>query len=181
MTLRPFALPSSVRVVSLGLAMGIVLATPGTTAAAPDQDALVQQMTSLNKAAIVAYSAGDFDKSKSQLLQAVALAKKDSQLQAHPIMARTYLHLGVLYIDGFEDHDEGLAYFVKALKVRPDIEVTSSLATQTVKSAFEEAKAAEKTEKTAKGEASGGGAVAAHPAPAPGGSVPPAAQSQAAA
>ena len=108
--------------------------------AAADQEAILQQITSLNKAAIAAYSAGDFDKAKSQLLQAVALAKKDSELQTHPVMARTLLHLGVLYVDGFEDNPGGIAYFVKALKIRPDIEVSQALATKTVKSAFDEAK-----------------------------------------
>lgn len=110
------------------------------TSAAADQEAILQQITSLNKGAIAAYSDGDFDKAKSQLLQAVALAKKDNELQTHPLMARTFLHLGVLYVDGFEDNPGGIAYFVKALKIRPDIEVSQSLATKTVKSAFEEAK-----------------------------------------
>ncbi len=108
--------------------------------AAADQEAILQQITSLNKAAIAAYSAGDFDKAKSQLLQAVALAKKDSELQTHPVMARTLLHLGVLYVDGFEDNPGGIAYFVKALKIRPDIEVSQALATKSVKSAFDEAR-----------------------------------------
>ena len=110
------------------------------TSAAADQEALLQQMTNLNKGAIAAYSAGDFDKSKSQLLQAVALAKKDSELETHPLMARTFLHLGVVYVDGLEDRATGVKYFVKALKIRPDIELSRALATTTVKSAFEEAK-----------------------------------------
>ena len=107
---------------------------------AVDQDALLQQITALNKSAIAAYSDGDFAKSKNQLLQAVALGKKDPELQTHPLMARTFLHLGVVYVDGIEDRPSGIRYFVKALKIRPDIEVTQSLATKTVKSAFEEAK-----------------------------------------
>jgi hypothetical protein len=108
--------------------------------AAADQEATLQQITALNKAAIAAYSAGDFDKSKDQLLQAVAAANKDPELQTHPLMARTYLHLGVVYVDGLEDNAGGIAYFVKALKIRPDIEVTQALATKTVKSAFDQAK-----------------------------------------
>lgn len=107
---------------------------------AADQEAALNQITSLNKGAIAAYSDGDFDKAKRQLLQAAALGKKDSEIQNHPLMARTYVHLGVLYVDGLEERDAGVRYFVKALKIRPDIEVTQVLATKTVKSAFEEAK-----------------------------------------
>src|SRR6185295_7783257 len=86
-----------------------------------------------------AYSDGDFDKAKAQLMKAVNLAKKDAELAQHPMMARTYLHLGVLYVDGLEDRKTGVKYFEKALKIRPDIQVSEALATKTVKSAFDEA------------------------------------------
>ncbi|MEO5769397.1 MAG: hypothetical protein ABIS92_13685, partial [Polyangia bacterium] len=122
---------------SIGLLFLLVIAR---TSFAADQDATLQQMTSLNKGAIAAYSAGDFDKCKTQLLQAVALGNKNSELQTHPLMARTYLHLGVLHVDGFEDRPTGVQYFVKALKIRPDIELTQALATASAKSAFDEAK-----------------------------------------
>ena len=54
-------------------------------------------------------------------------------------MARVYLHLGVLYIDGLENRAVGLRYFVKALKIQPDITVKSNMATKPVMSAFAEA------------------------------------------
>jgi hypothetical protein len=107
---------------------------------AAGEDALLQEMTTLNASAIDAYSAGDFDKAKGRLLQAVALGKKDAGLRTHPLMARTYMHLGALYVDGFEDRKTGIGYFVKALKIRPDIDMTDSLVTKTVTSALAQAK-----------------------------------------
>ena len=54
-------------------------------------------------------------------------------------MARVYLHLGVLYVDGLDNRAVGVKYFVKALKIRPDIELRSNMATKTVSAAFAEA------------------------------------------
>jgi chemotaxis protein histidine kinase CheA len=125
--------------VIVGTAAVVLISAASGESRAADQDALLEQMTSFNKAAVTAYSEGDLDKAKAQLLKAVALAKKDSSLSTHPLMARTYVHLGVLYVDGMEDRKAGVSYFTKALKIRPDITVTEALATKTVKSAFEEA------------------------------------------
>jgi hypothetical protein len=129
------------RISGLARISGLMLILLGAArAGAADQDALLQQMTTLNGAAIDDYSAGDFDKAKGRLLQAAALGKKDPVLRTHPLMARTYLHLGVLYVDGFEDRKAGIGYLVKALKIRPDIDMADALVTKTVTSAFVEAK-----------------------------------------
>ena len=115
----------------------LALIAPPRVARAADQAALVQQITTLDDAATASYSDGDFDKMKKQLGKALALGK--GALAAHPIMARVYLHLGVLYVDGLENRAVGVKYFAKALKIRPDIEVRSNMATKTVMSAFTEA------------------------------------------
>ena len=155
MSLRPGLLASLA--VSL-----LVLLTPGRPAVAADQEALAQQMTALNKSAIAAYSDGEFDKAKKLLMQAVNLSKKDSGLLTHPLMARTYLHLGVLYVDGYEDKKTAVTHFRKALEIRPDIELTEALATKSVKAAFEEA-----------GSASGGAGAGPQASPAPPMRLPP--------
>ncbi|HET6147130.1 MAG TPA: hypothetical protein VFH68_06325 [Polyangia bacterium] len=98
---------------------------------------LVAQITALDDAATASYSEGDFDKMKKLLGKAMALGK--GSLASHPIMARVYLHLGVLYVDGLDKRAAGVKYFSKALKIRPDIEVRSNMATKTVMSAFTEA------------------------------------------
>jgi hypothetical protein len=125
------------KVVPFIAALLLFFVVAGTSHA--DQDALVQKMTTMNQVAIAAYSNGDFAKAKSQLLAAVALGKKDPELQTHPMMARTFLHLGVLYVDGLEDRAGGVRYFGKALKINPDIEVTEALATKNVLKAFADA------------------------------------------
>ena len=98
---------------------------------------LVQQVTALDDAATAAYSDGDFDKMKKQLLKALSVGK--DALATNAIMARVYLHLGVLYVDGLDNRAVGVKYFAKALKIRPDIEVRSNMATKTVMAAFTEA------------------------------------------
>src|SRR5262249_7535935 len=84
-----------------------------------------------------AYSDGDFDKMKKQLLKAMSIGK--DALATDPIMARVYLHIGVLYVDGLDNRALGVKYFGKALKIRPDIEVRSNMATKTVMAAFTQA------------------------------------------
>jgi hypothetical protein len=131
----------------LGGSLLLALVTAPRLARAADQAALVQQITALDDAATASYSEGDFDKMKKQLTKALGMGK--GALASHPIMARVYLHLGVLYVDGLENRAVGVKYFSKALKIRPDIEVRSNMATKTVMSAFTEA-----------GQDTGGGAAA---------------------
>ena len=118
----------------LGGSLLLALVAPPRVARAAD---LVAQITALDDAATASYSEGDFDKMKKQLNKALTLGK--GSLASHPIMARVYLHLGVLFVDGLENRATGVKYFTKALKIRPDIEVRSNMATKTVMSAFTEA------------------------------------------
>ncbi len=106
-------------------------------AGAADKEAQVKQVTALDDAATAAYSDGDFDKMKKQLLKALSIGK--DSLASDPIMARVYLHIGVLYVDGLDNRAVGVKYFGKALKIRPDIEVRSNMATKTVMAAFTDA------------------------------------------
>ena len=125
----------AVSVVSLFLLA--VLSFVARHAGAADKEAQVKQVTALDDAATAAYSDGDFDKMKKQLLKALSIGK--DSLASDPIMARVYLHLGVLYVDGLDNRSVGVKYFGKALKIRPDIEVRSNMATKTVMAAFTEA------------------------------------------
>jgi hypothetical protein len=123
------------------LLAGLLLAGLGVGGGlmAADQDAAVEQMTKLNETALAAYSDGDGDKAKAQLQKAVALGKK-SGLADHPIMARTYLHLGVIALEWSDDRKGATKMFETALKIHPGISVTESLASKSVKAAFEKAK-----------------------------------------
>ena len=125
----------------IALLGGLLLALPeATAAAAPGEQAAVDKMVSLNTTAITAHQAGDHQAARSRLLEAVVLGKSNG-LDKHGIMARTYLHLGVVHIEGLKERDKGLRYMVMALTVRPDIEVTPSLATPAVAREFKQAKA----------------------------------------
>ena len=117
--------------------VSLFLLLAGRHAGAADKEAQVKQVTALDDAATAAYSDGDFDKMKKQLLKALSVGK--DALASDPIMARVYLHLGVLYVDGLDNREVGVKYFGKALKIRPDIEVRSNMATKTVMAAFTEA------------------------------------------
>jgi len=99
----------------------------------------VDKIVALNKSALTLFAAGDHEKAKTQLMEAVVLGKENN-LGMHAAMARTYLHLGVVYVDGFKDKEKGQRYFGMAQKVRPEIELTPSLASPSVKAAFDAAR-----------------------------------------
>src|SRR4051794_37311473 len=125
------------RPVVLGILTGLLaaLAAPESRAESPAVDKIV----ALNKSALAAFAAHDHEKAKDQLMEAVVLGKENG-LGLHAAMARTYLHLGVVYVDGFKDSEKGQRYFSMAQKVRSDIELTPSLASPTVKAAFDAAR-----------------------------------------
>ena len=70
---------------------------------------------------------GEFDAiPRDGLLEAILVGKR-AGLGSHQMMARTYLHLGAVYITGFGDRDKGLRQFENAVKIRPGIQLTSAL------------------------------------------------------
>jgi hypothetical protein len=121
-----------------GLVAFLSVAFAAAGAGAADKEAVTEKVTVLNRTAVAAYGEGDFKKTKSKLLEAVAVGK--DALAGQPMLARTYLHLGVLYVEGLDDHAAGLKYFRQALAINPAIEITEGMATKTVTAAFDEAK-----------------------------------------
>src|SRR3954471_19333207 len=126
----------SPRLFPLALA-ALVLSAPVERARAQDQNA-VQKMIDLNRQALTAYGAKDFEGAKSALMDAVVLGK-EAGLTNDKMMARTYLHLGVVYVDGLKDRAKGLRYLALALRIRPDIPMTPSLRSPPATAAFDEA------------------------------------------
>jgi hypothetical protein len=104
---------------------------------ASGEPASVRQVAALDAAAAAAYADGDFGEMKKDLMKAQSLGA--GTLDAQPIMAQVYLHLGVLYVDGLDNRPVGVKFFARALKVKSDIQLTSNMATKTAKSAFAEA------------------------------------------
>src|SRR3954454_17918794 len=79
-----------------GVVAFLSVAFAAAGAGAADKEAVTEKVTVLNRAAVAAYGEGDFKKTKSKLLEAVAVGK--DALAGQPMLARTYLHLGVLYV-----------------------------------------------------------------------------------
>jgi hypothetical protein len=121
-----------------------VLARAPWARAQTEDFATLDRLVELNRKALDAFAAGGHEKAKDGLLAAVVLAKEHG-LNTHQMTARTYLHLGVVYLGGLKDRERAVRYFGMALKLRPDIQITPSLVTPQVREAFEAAKSANKT------------------------------------
>jgi hypothetical protein len=139
-------------VISAALALG----RPAAAQTADPTEAAVQRMIELNRQALTALAARDYEAARAALVDAVKQGK-DAGLADDKMMARTYLHLGAVYIDGLKDRARGMRYLGMALRLRPDIKITPSLVTPTLEAAFEDAR----------GEAQNPGAAAPEPRPEP--------------
>ena len=121
--------------------LAMLLAAPGRAYAdaAPDPDEAVDQITQMNRDAVTAYQAKKYEDARKVLKQALDLATS-AGLDKHPIKARTHIHLGIVIIVGFKQHDLGIKQFKKAIEIQGDIALTKSLVTPELTDAFNEAK-----------------------------------------
>ena len=108
------------------------------TALAQDQ-AVIDKLVSMNKKALDDYDTLDWDSAKKRLLDALTTGKK-AGLDNHPVIARTYIHLGAVYITGFKDRQKGLQSFGRALDIDPNIQLSKGIESADVNAAFQEAK-----------------------------------------
>ena len=92
----------------------------------------------MNKKALDDYDTLDWDAAKRILLDALVAGKK-AGLDNHPVMGRTYIHLGAVYITGFKDRQKGLQSFARALEIDPTIQLSKGIETAEVTAAFAEA------------------------------------------
>lgn len=122
------------KVVSLSIAAVVALDAPGARA-----QSAVEKMTELNRRALVELAGKQAEVARDLLLEAVVVGK-EARLGEDKMMARTYLHLGAVYVEGLNDRVKGIRYLGLAIKVRPDIRLTPALVTPTLTAAFEEAK-----------------------------------------
>ena len=95
---------SHIALLSVALAFGAVALAP-QTARAQDQ-AAIDKLVQMNKKALDDFDTLDFDAAKRVLLDALVAGKK-AGLDNHPVMGRTYIHLGAVYITGFKDRQKG--------------------------------------------------------------------------
>jgi hypothetical protein len=115
---------------------GAVALSP-RTARAQDQ-AAVDKLVQMNKRALDDYDTLDWDAAKRILLDALVAGKK-AGLDNHPVMGRTYIHLGAVYITGFKDRQKGLQSFQRALEIDPTIQLSKGIETADVSATFAEA------------------------------------------
>ena len=103
-----------------------------------DQRAERGKIVDLNKQALLSYEGGDFTTARDSLRKAIDVAEH-AGLMDDKMVARTLLHLGAVYWVGFHDKDLATRNFTRAKLIRPDIELTPSLATPDLKSVFDSA------------------------------------------
>jgi hypothetical protein len=119
------------------LAVVAAVALPARRAAAQDQ-AAIDKLVQMNKRALEDYDTLEWDSAKRTLLDALMAGKK-AGLDNHPVMARTYVHLGAVYITGFKNREKAIQSFVRALEIDPSIQLTKGIASAEVNDAFAEA------------------------------------------
>jgi hypothetical protein len=140
-----------IALLAVSFAFGSVVLAPGV-AMAQDQ-AAVDKLVQMNKRALDDYDTLDWDAAKRILLDALVAGKK-AGLDNHPVMGRTYIHLGAVYITGFKDRQKGLQSFQRALEIDPAIQLSKGIETAEVTATFAEA---QRNARGGAGASSGGG------------------------
>jgi hypothetical protein len=120
----------------VSLAAGAIALGPGR-AVAQDRSA-VDKLVQMNKKALEDYDTLEWDAAKKTLLDALMSGKK-AGLDNHPVMARTYIHLGAVYLTGFKDKQKAMSSFQRALEIDPAIQLSKGISTPDVQSVFAEA------------------------------------------
>ena len=117
---------------------GLLLGLASSARASEPEDETLNKVVELNKKALALYDALDMEGAAALLNQALELCKS-ADLDRHPTAARTHIHLGVIYVSGLKNREQGLAEFHKAIAIDPKITITKSLINPEVQAAFIEA------------------------------------------
>jgi len=117
------------RLALAGVPLIIVVALGSGSARAQDEglQEKIAQAAQMNREAFADIEKGEWEAARKIMLDALELEKK-SGLDRHPLMARTYVHLGVVEILGFKDRKKGVRSFRHALEIQPDIRITKRIA-----------------------------------------------------
>src|SRR3954469_7052073 len=121
---------------SAWLAVVAFLVVTGVARWSAAQDpGVIDKLVQLNKKAMDDFDTADFDAAKKSLLDAEKLGKR-AGLESHPVMARTYIHLGAVYLAGYKDKQKSQHYFEKALDIQSDIKLDKNMTSQSLRDAF---------------------------------------------
>ena len=126
------------RIVSLVFVQLVVAACRRANRRRGDAKEAMEKLKALNQGAAAAYKDGDFDKTRSQLQEAITVAKENG-LSSNRMMAQVYILFGVLKINEHKDTEAGVRYFAKALDISPAVKIPPTMATKAVKAAFAKA------------------------------------------
>jgi hypothetical protein len=125
----------STRILSVVLLPMLLTFAAARNAGAAETKEAVDKLKALGQTAATAYGDGDFEKTKTQLQEAMALAKENN-LGSNKVMAQIYILVGVVKINEQKDSEAGIRYFAKALDINPAAKVPPTMATKAVKAAF---------------------------------------------
>jgi hypothetical protein len=95
------------------------------------------QIADLNAQALEAYQALDLDTARAKLEEALGVAQQTGY--GGPEVGQTYMNLGVLFVAGMNDRDQGLSAFISALCFQPDAQLDPLLSTPDVQAVFAQA------------------------------------------
>jgi hypothetical protein len=116
----------SLRIVVIACLVGAFSVMPGPAGWAAGSKDAVKRVEQLNEAAMTSYKAGDAEKARTQLMEAVVFGK-ESDLDTHPVMAKTYLNLALIHTEGLADDEKGKRYLSLARRINPKIVVPPEL------------------------------------------------------
>jgi hypothetical protein len=102
-------------------------ATAAPAAGTPTGDRLIAKIVDLNQQALGEIGRRDLTAARKHLLEAEQLAAQPD-LATHPLVARTYLHLGVVEVLSGDAQRKADELFRKAVRIQPDIQLTKQLA-----------------------------------------------------
>ena len=115
----------------------------GQRRAVAADEATLDQIVTLNKNALAAYKAHRHEEARGLLLDAEMVAETNGLLE-DDMAASTYLHLGIVHLQGLNQRAKALRYFAQALQIRPTIKPTRDLGRANVLRALREAKRRQK-------------------------------------
>jgi hypothetical protein len=127
--------PATLLPTPLFIVCAVLLSMLSTRPALAQDQGTIDKLVQMNKRAMDDYDTADFDTAKKTLLDAEKTGKR-AGLEGHPVMARTYIHLGALYLVGYKDKQKAQHYFGKALDIQPDINLDRTLTSASVRDLF---------------------------------------------
>ena len=155
------AAPSRKWIPSLVAAVLVAAVWLGLPAAAGAQTAAqINRIKDLNRQALADYRAEDHESARIGLREAIALANRAGLLN-DPLMARLWLNLAAVLINGVGDAEKGAKAVAVAVRIDPGIQLPNSLSTPALKEALEQGarRRWQATRPACRGRRAGGGAA----------------------